>query len=494
MTNERHAPVNFRDLVTHLDWRQELLGVAVVAAEAFPVYVFVSLVLNPDGMLEAFPFWIILFLLMTAHTVARLLDAMRVWSPEYEIKMAIGVVLTLMVAIRFGSYGQHGLLDMSWLGNAVRALAFLPNEQERQVWGVVALTVYAWWRGRSRAEPTIDSAFTALRLGSLALFVLIIGVLVGAPGDSEIRQQLSTVTVGFFAVSLAAVGIARLKLEGVRSSAPLGARWLGTFIVPILVVMLVATLAAGIFSRQFLDTVLWILTPVFWILGLVFQVIVLIIAVLAFIILTPIFWLIGERELELIPATPVPDELEGQEGLEETASQIFQLPDPLRYLIAAIVLFAIISLLTRFVFKRKSRSRPPTGEARESVLDLNDLLANAGDRLRNLFRRDPKFDPLAHLRGDDAWKHTLRIREAYIKLQNRGGDSGRARRKSETAEEYRPKVTPALGESQDIPPAVNAITVRYRQARYSGRPASAADADIVEVNWDTIDRNPRPEK
>lgn len=128
------------------------------------------------------------------------------------------------------------------------------------------------------------------------------------------------------------------------------------------------------------------------------------------------------------------------------------------------------------------------------MLDLNDLLANAGDRLRNLFRRDPKHDPLAHLRGDDAWKHTLRIRETYMKLQKRGGDSGRARRRSETAEEYRPKVAPALGESQEIPPAVNAITVRYRQARYSGRPAAGGDADIVEVNWDTIDRIPRPEK
>ena len=494
MTTERRAPISMRDMIAHLDWRQELLGVAMVTAEAFPVYVVVSLVLNPSGLLDAFPFWVVLFLLLSAHAVARLLDEMRIWSPEYEIKMAAGVVLTLIVAIRFGSYDSYGLFDTGWLADAVRALAFLPNDEERPVWGVVALTVYAWWRGRSRAEPAVDSAFTTLRLGSIALFVAIVATVVGAPDDSAVRGHLSTVTVGFFATALAAVGIARLKLEGVRSSAPLGARWLGTFIIPIMGVVLVAILAAGVFSRQFLDTVLWVLTPVFWILGLVFQVIVLVIAVLAFIILTPIFWLLGEREVELVPATPVPDDLEGQTGLEDAASQAFQLPDPLRYLIAAIVLFIIISLLTRFVFKRKGRSRPPTGEVRESVLNWDDLLANAGDKLRGLFRREEKPDPLAHLRGDDAWRHTLRIREVYLKLQARGSEFGRARRRSETAHEYRATVAPVLGDNREVPQALDAITARYRQARYSGRPASAADADIVEVNWETIEKLPRPEQ
>jgi hypothetical protein len=494
MTSERHAPISLRDLLTHLDWRQELLGVALVIAEAFPIYLFVSLMLNPTNRVDPFSFGIVLFLLLVAHVVSRLLDEMRVWSPEYEIKMTIGVILSLLVAIRFGSYGGYPLLDFGWLPDAFRALALLPNDQERPVWGVVFLGVYAWWRGRSRAEPSVDSAFTTLRWGSVALFIAIIAVLVGSPDEAVIRERLSGVTVGFFAAALAGVGIARLKLEGVRSSAPLGVRWLGTFVVPILAVVVIATLAAGIFSRQFLDTVLWLLSPVFWVLGMVFQFLVLVIAVLAFIILTPIFWLIGDRELQFVQPTPVPDELDGQTGLEDAVGEAFQLPDPLRYLIAAIVLFAIFSLLTRFVFKRKGRSRPPTGEERESVLNWDDLLANAGERLRGLFRRDQKADPFAHLRGDDRWRHTLRIREVYLKLQSRGSDLGRARRRSETAEEYRPKVTAALGDDTGLPPAVDAITARYRRARYSGRPASAEDADIVEINWDTIERAPRPEQ
>jgi hypothetical protein len=38
------------------------------------------------------------------------------------------------------------------------------------------------------------------------------------------------------------------------------------------------------------------------------------------------------------------------------------------------------------------------------------------------------------------------------------------------------------------------MTERYRKARYSGQPASAEDADIVEVNWKTIERTPGPEQ
>lgn len=494
MKNERHAPLSLRDLAGRMDWRQELLGVAVVLTEAFPVYVLCSVVFLAGGETWTFPFWIVAFLLLSAHAVSRVLDEMRVWSPEYEIKMTIGIVITLLVAIKFASFPHFPSANPGWLTDAFRSLAFLPNDERRWVWGVVLLAVYAWWRGRSRTEPSVDSAFAMLRWGSLALFILIITVLAGTPDDAGIRGRLSAVTVGFFAAGLSAVGIARLKLEGVRSSAPLGARWLGTFVVPILATVAVAILAAGIFSRQFLDTVLWMLSPVFWLLGLVFQIVVLIVAVLAFIILTPIFWLIGERDPRALEVTPEPSELEGQQEMAERATEVFQMPDPLRYLIAAIVLFAILSLLTRYVFKRKSKSRPPTGEERESVLDWNDLLNNAGDRLKNLFRRPARPDPLAHLRGDETWLHTLRIREAYVKLQARGSALGRARRDTETAEEYRPRVGSGFDPATGAPAAVDAMTGRYRKARYSGKPASAEDADIVEVNWKTIERTPEPEQ
>lgn len=492
MSSERHVVLGMRDLIGHLDWRQELLGLAMVTAEAFPVYVVASFVLAPNIGTATFPFVVVAFLLIAAHVICRLLDELRIWSPEYEIKMVAAVIVSILIAVKVACFPHMSLFDITWLGDTVQAIVFLPNDERRSVWGVIVLGVYAWWRGRSRSEPAIDTAFELLRWGSLALVLSLTLILAGAEDNADIRDQLSEVTVGFFAAALAAVGIARLKLEGVRSSAPLGARWLGTFVVPIIAVVMVAIIAAGIFSRQFLDTVLWMLSPVFWVLGLVFQILVLIIAGLAFVILTPLFWLIGDRDTP--PLTLTPGTTDPQQQAPQQAADAFNLPDPLRYLIAAIVLFVIFSLLTRYIFKRKSRGRPPTGEERESVLDWNDLLANAGDKLRGLFRRDPRPDPLAHLRGDDTWQYTLRIREAYVKLQTRGGLLGRERHDNETAEEYRPRVAAGFEPDSGALPAVDAMTDRYRAARYSGKPASAQDAEIAEVNWKTIERIPPPEQ
>src|SRR5690606_35413212 len=150
---ERIAPVSVRDMMLRLDWRQELLGGAMVTAEAFALYLVAALLLNPTNLLSAFPFWIVLGLLLFGCLVCRVLDELQLWSPEYEIKMAIGVIISLVLAVRFVAFGHCGLLDMGWFSDAIRGLAFLPGSHERHPWGIVALVVYAWWRGRSRAEP-----------------------------------------------------------------------------------------------------------------------------------------------------------------------------------------------------------------------------------------------------------------------------------------------------------------------------------------------------
>jgi hypothetical protein len=401
--------------------------------------------------------------------------------------MLVAVVTTLLVALKGGSFPDIALWDIGWLRQSARAIALLPSDAARPVWAMVVLTAYAWWRGRTRADPSVDSAYELLRNGSAALALLIIIILSAADRSDQVRERLSVATVVFFIWALAAVGVSRLRLEGFRTSAPLGPRWLATFVGPILAVVVVAIIGAGIFSRQFLDTVLWMLTPVFFVLDLVFQVFVLIMAVLAYVILTPVFWLIGDHESRLIspPATPAVDQNQAN-GLTDAP---FHVPDPLRYLIAAIILFVIASVLTKFLFRRRRRERPSTSEERESVLDWNDLLGSLGARLRGLFRRDKEStDPLAHLRGDPRWQYTLAIREAYVRLQQRGQQLGRPRQPYETADEYRPSVSQQLGAGKLARDAVATMTDRYRSARYSGEPAGPTDAAAVDDAWKVVEQ------
>src|SRR4029079_10186033 len=130
----------------------------------------------------------------------------------------------------------------------------------------------------------------------------------------------------------------------------------------------------------------------------VFQAFVIVLAVIAFIILSPIVWLIGTREPRLTPVTPTTVVDQGDRGLQEVTNSPFHVPDPLRYLIAALILFVIVSLLTKFVFRRRRKERGSTEEERESVLEWGDIFGSLGARLRGLRRKRVADDPLAHLR------------------------------------------------------------------------------------------------
>ena len=486
---QSQIPVTFLDVLRRLEWRIESLAIAIILAEASLVWIAFGLIMSETGTRSAYPFWIVAFVLLGSHYVIHLLDQARIWSPDYEIIVTASIAVTLLVSVKFGSFPGVAIWDAGWLIDAVNGLAFFPTEQARPIWGNVILVIYAWFRARSREEPSVDSAYTMFRWGTIALGLILVVILVGAPDGLEIRERLSVGTIGFFGGALTAIGLARMRLEGFRAAAPLGPRWLATFATPILAIIVVAIIAAGIFSRSFLETMIWLLSPVFFVLGVVFQIIVLAIAIIAFLILTPIFWLIGDLDPEIQNATATPAAQTGESALDQAQPEQFVIPEALQYLIAAIVLVAIVSLLTRYLFRRRSRFRASTIEERESVMDWSDLMGSLGGRLRSLFDREGSEDPYANLRGDDRWKHTIRIRERYRDLQRRGADLGRARFSRETAEEYRPAVGGRF--AADGRPAVNGMTHIYRRIRYSGIPASDDDATEMDGFWDSA-RNAEP--
>lgn len=484
---EPAVPLTLADLVHQLDWRSEALGVLLVLAESVIIYVLAGVVLDANETGATFPFWVIAMLLLTAHIVTHLLAVARVWSPEFEVILTSAIVVTLAIAIRAANFPQYDLFDFGWLLEAANGLAFFATDAVRNVWGTVALAIFAWWRGRSREDPSIDSAFTMMRWGTLAFIVAVIFVLLTASQSAEIRDQLSIATLGYFAFALGAVGLARMRVEGFRSSTALEAGWLSAFVVPILVIGLVAVLGAGIFSRQFFDTLVWIIAPLLWLLEMIFRLLILIIAVIAYLILTPIFWLIGERDFFAeAPTAAPPTATETDQG--QSVSQAVNIPEPLQYLIAAIVLVIIISFLVRFLYRRRTSVQATSNEERESVFDWDDLLPSLGGRLRGLFQRSEEADPYAELRADPRWRHTLTIRERYRSLQSLGAKLERGRRSGQTAEDYRPRIGSAFPGGSQGREAIDEMTAIYRQARYSGEPAPESAADRMVDRWQVVER------
>ena len=218
------------------------------------------------------------------------------------------------------------------------------------------------------------------------------------------------------------------------------------------------------------------------------QIFIIILAVIAFIVITPVLWLIGSRHPQPVKPNQPANANGGLQGLQDRAGDAIHVPDPLRYLIVAILLFALFSALAHFAFRRRRRERETTDEQRESVLDWSDLLGSLANQLTALFRRPKPADPLAHLRGDPRWRHTLAIREAYAQLQARGASAGRPRRRAETADEYRPQVSERLPRVSDTSAAVAELTEIYRQTRYTGEPADAAAAERARAAWERIAR------
>jgi hypothetical protein len=484
--SEPVQPTSLPDLLTRLDWRAELLSLALIVAESCLIYLLLNLLVTIDGVDRAYPFWVVLAILTIAHGVTHLLDQGRVLSPVYEMLAGGAVVLTLVIGLRGANYPSWPLFDLGWLPDGLRALVFLPNDAALPVWITLALTGYGWWRGRSRAEPSVDSAFSMLRWGTLALTVLLVVSLLGLPDDSPVRDRLSLAAIGYFTATLVAVGFARLRMEGLRAGSPLGGRWLATFVAPVGAVLLAAIVAAGLFSRSLFDTLVWALRPVFWVLGLVFEIVVYAIVFLIFLLLTPLFWLVGDPNQPPVQVAPTATVEQDQGQQNQTPVEFFDFPDPLRYLLAAVFLFVLVSLLVRFLHRRRARQRKPTDEIRESVFDWGDLAGSLGARLRGVFQRPRPADPLASLRGMPEWRYTVQIRERYQNLERRGGEGGRSRLPGETPSQYTSALAKEFDGDPDLRGALDTLTERYQEARYSGVPATEHDARVANDAWDVI--------
>jgi hypothetical protein len=143
-----------------------------------------------------------------------------------------------------------------------------------------------------------------------------------------------------------------------------------------------------------------------------------------------------------------------------------------------------VLVLSRFLFRRPSR-RQRGNEERESVMDWNEVGAGLKGMLAGLAARlrRKNADPWADLRGDPRWEHTLKIRTLYTRLLHRGARAGAPREPSSAPREHVPPLRRVYPQA-DRP--LLTITDVYRAARYSDRPANAADAAAAESAFAAI--------
>jgi hypothetical protein len=161
-------------------------------------------------------------------------------------------------------------------------------------------------------------------------------------------------------------------------------------------------------------------------------------------------------------------------------------PDPVRYLLATIFLVLIFAGIARFglAVTRRDTERGETGD-REfgSGKGFGKWL----ERFRWPFARGGG-DPLAGLRGDPTWAHTVRVRETYGAWLRWAETRKYGRDIAETARELDHRSSPFF-HSPASATALDELTAIYDDVRYSQTPATAEQADRATQLWRELKAN-----
>jgi hypothetical protein len=466
--------------------RSGLLYLVLLVGETALVWLAVNVIMIPlDPNRLGMPVSAVVVLMAGASLTPWLLQDLGFWGRASSAVAALVLLVTTLAAVKLTSFPHLSWRTTDWLVEAGDSLGLQPSDAVIPVWPVIILSAAIWWRNQFRSEPTLDSALNLLRYGAPLALLSAVGQ-AAVRGDNGDREPAAAIIV-FFVATLIGIAMARP-----RSSASEGGgaehvvRWLGTVIGPVLLILLVALLIAGVASRDVVDTILWFLSPLFWVLGLIFRVVIFAFVLVAMVILFPLLWLISLLPLSqdrIAPDSEGAFEMTGMQSVTERAAEV---PDPIRYLIAATVLFVLFAGATRLVIRQRRRT-PEVTETRTSVLVASDLLGALMNRLRRPLQSSDQVeaDPLAALRGSDRWQHTVAIRVMYGDFLRWCQTGGFSRPPGTTPDEHARRLAGRF-DASDLREAVWRLTRQYGEARYSDEPATADDAEAARRAWSRL--------
>jgi hypothetical protein len=334
---------------------------------------------------------------------------------------------------------------------------------------------------RSRVEhDDIAGAFSA---GVLWLSVcLLLAALAGAPSLTLLQSEGTGYLVGFFAVGLTALALARL--EEVRALARPGAaltpgrEWLGLVLATVLLL-----LAAGLVLAQLLafDLIGALLRPLLWPLGLLLTALLLVVGLPLALLLDLLVRLLRR----LLPGLGAPsggldlqrllDRLRERGAAEPIPPELLALGQWLA--IGAVVALALWLIARAVVSRRERRSEDGVEEERDSVWSWALLRAALRDWLERLRSRLARPSTTAAVSAVPpavaAPPAATTIRQLYRELLRLAAERGAPRRPDATPYEHLPRLQAALGPDDALTDATGA----YVRARYG---PSAPEDDEVE--------------
>lgn len=456
------------------EWVVELL---LLLAQGLLVWMVADVLFAPfTSQTDPLPVWLPVGLVLLAGGLPRLLHDFGIWNRSFGTVMLGAIVLSTLATVKIVAFPGYPWQESEWLRQAGRSLVFQQSAADIAVWAPIGLSAAIWWLARLNGASGLERCRgTLLAAAMVTALVSIVGfAVIAGPTD----RALSVAIVVVFAATLIALAIARQGYDATRSRR----RMLTTVLLPTLAIVAAASALSLLVTSDTLRSSSTAISFLEVVLEPFFRLLVIALTLLALIISLPIFWLFSFGSYR---GASFLVEREGNAQSDATTSILdWQPPDPVRYLLAFLVLLFVAYGLARFTLALTRRDFTQVEQGR-AELGAGTVRGAWLERFRGRFGRTATRDPLAELRKDPAWANTVTIRETYTRWLRFAEARKLGRTVSETADELDRRAGPNL-QSSAASAALDELTALYDNVRYASVPATAEQAERAVRAWNQL--------
>jgi len=451
-----------------------------------------DLALPPPSPLALFAvLWASLLLLMLMLDILQRRD---LESPQFELSVLGLLLLTTLLAIRFGLYSRAPLTDAAWLRNTADAIFNFQRGLRPELFFFLVM-LFLWQRAASASNRDLGffSIGVAFRLGIL-LLVVGGGLLAGVAPQALAAVQFVWF---YFFLGLTAVALTRIDQQAVRGYDSAGVMMPAGRLAQLLAMIGVtlsatALLAAVVTPQGILALIRW-LGPLWVILGRVLRFVL----DALFAVLAPILEWLFQSLVGLFRNSSLLTSLDNiiqrmQAASLDTQATTQPTADPIpawiwvatRYTLVLVVLgLMILFVLLMLGRVRRSRAADQVEDAtREELTFGGNSLRRGWRRLRNLARLVRRYGLGSQLLA------AISVQNLYANLTRLARQRGLGRPPALSPDEYLPILHRAFP-GQDI--ALQRLTLAYMRVHYGDHPISENDLAQLRADFRAIQETPR---
>ena len=490
--------------LSKVSWIADVITpLAVILMECFWLYpwlVFIGKL--PELQVQKTPLSLLsLIFLLGLSFIATRFFLKRKWPmPWIQISiMACGLAaIFLVVRIEYGS--GFNLFGGQWFASYGNIIINFFNAKHPFVFALAA-GLYFWWRGISlgRSRLYFNDIYTSflIQLATLVFLVILWGFSFKNEAILTLTSDIGIYIAGFFFFGLVALAVSNLKVVQERiktkgeSSKNFGRRWLTIILSVIGGTVLLGIGFASIFSTQWVASLQRLFNTITDVYAKVVEFLLYTVGFLVEWIYYIVKWIINLFTHGKPPQPPQPLDVGNPNNTQAVTKGAIspQLILILKITLLALVLLAVIFLITKAIRRRHSQTEEDLEEEQESLWSWGGFKSDVITFFKMIFQRfQRKAKPVpsnvsVKWQPEEDIKRRLSIREIYRHLLWQGARLRIPREDDETPSEYAGRLGHFAPDS--IEP-LQEITSLYLDVRYGEYQVGDKKTDDANTIWEKL--------